>query len=75
MSCRDLIMESFTPEQWESLEFIVADIPCLASIGSNSKSRTLSLLRTRIVMHLELKPDQARNGPAGSVTYHSAIAP
>lgn len=36
LSCRAIVMETFTQEQWESLEFIVADDPRLASLISQT---------------------------------------
>jgi hypothetical protein len=32
LSCRDLVMATFTEEQWENFAFVVADNPRLASL-------------------------------------------
>lgn len=41
LSCRDIIMSTFTPEQWENFAFVVADNPRIASYFSQaSNSRT-----------------------------------
>lgn len=37
LSCRSIVMETFTQEQWETFEFIVADDPKLASLISQRK--------------------------------------
>lgn len=42
LSCRDIVMETFTDEQWESFEFIVADDVRLGSFASQA-----SLIRAR----------------------------
>ena len=34
LSCRELIMTTFTDEQWENFAFVVADNPKLASLVS-----------------------------------------
>ncbi len=38
LSCREILVATFTAEQWENLEFIVADDPKLASFYSQSHS-------------------------------------
>ena len=37
LSCRELVMATFTEEQWENFAFVVADNPKLASILSQAK--------------------------------------
>jgi hypothetical protein len=34
LSCRELVMTTFTDEQWENFDFVVADSPKLASLAS-----------------------------------------
>ena len=34
LSCREIVMTTFTDEQWENFNFVVADIPKLASLAS-----------------------------------------
>ena len=36
LSCRQLVMETFTPEQWESFAFVIADNPRLASLAAQA---------------------------------------
>lgn len=38
LSCRELVMTSFTDEQWENFAFVVADNPKLASLVSQVRS-------------------------------------
>ncbi len=38
LSCRAIIVETFSDEQWENFEFIVSDDPKLASLFSQAKS-------------------------------------
>jgi hypothetical protein len=38
LSCRELIMTTFTDEQWENFAFVVADNPRLASLISQGNS-------------------------------------
>lgn len=40
LSCRKMIMETFTDEQWENFDFIVTDNPKLSSLFSQSHSIT-----------------------------------
>lgn len=37
LSCRAILIETFTDEQWENFEFIVSDNPKLASLFSQAK--------------------------------------
>lgn len=37
LSCRAILMETFTDEQWENFEFIVADDPKLSSLFSQAQ--------------------------------------
>ena len=41
LSCRELVMTSFTDEQWENFAFVVADNPKLASLVSQISSYSL----------------------------------
>ena len=41
LSCRELIMTTFTDEQWENFAFVVADNPRLASLISQGNSLDL----------------------------------
>lgn len=34
LSCREIVMTTFTDEQWENFNFVIADIPKLASLAS-----------------------------------------
>jgi hypothetical protein len=34
LSCREFVMTTFTDEQWENFDFVVADSPKLASLAS-----------------------------------------
>ena len=36
LSCREIVMTTFTDEQWENFNFVVADIPKLASLASQA---------------------------------------
>jgi hypothetical protein len=38
LSCRKLIMTTFTDEQWENFAFVVSDIPKLASLISQANT-------------------------------------
>jgi hypothetical protein len=38
LSCRELVMTSFTDEQWENFAFVVSDDPKLASLMSQANS-------------------------------------
>ena len=38
LSCRELIMTTFTDEQWENFAFVVSDIPKLASLISQANT-------------------------------------
>ena len=38
LSCRELVMTSFTDEQWENFAFVVADNPRLASLVSQVRN-------------------------------------
>ena len=38
LSCRDLVVKSFTDEQWENFAFVVADSPALASLVSQAST-------------------------------------
>lgn len=40
LSCRRIVVETFTPEQWENLEFLAADNPRLASLLSQATAIT-----------------------------------
>lgn len=40
LSCREILISSFTPEQWENLEFVVADNPKLAGFISQVRRPT-----------------------------------
>jgi len=42
LSCRELIMATFTDEQWENFAFVVADNPKLASLVSQVNTRNLA---------------------------------
>ena len=44
LSCRELIMKTFTDEQWENFAFVVADNPKLASLIS--QANTLNIRHT-----------------------------
>ena len=37
LSCRAILVETFTDEQWESFEFVVSDDPKLASLFSQAR--------------------------------------
>ena len=41
LSCRELIMTTFTDEQWENFAFVVSDNPKLASLISQAHTRNL----------------------------------
>ena len=36
LSCREIVMTTFTDEQWDNFNFIVADSPKLASLASQA---------------------------------------
>jgi len=36
LSCREIVMSTFTDEQWDNFNFVVADIPKLASLASQA---------------------------------------
>jgi hypothetical protein len=42
LSCRELIMATFTDEQWENFAFVVADNPKLASLMSQANTQNLA---------------------------------
>jgi hypothetical protein len=42
LSCRELIMTTFTDEQWENFAFVVADNPKLASLMSQANTQNLA---------------------------------
>ena len=42
LSCRQLVMETFTPEQWESFAFVIADNPRLASLAAQANGIELA---------------------------------
>ena len=44
LSCRELVMTSFTDEQWENFAFVVADNPKLASLVSQARHAKISQL-------------------------------
>jgi hypothetical protein len=41
LSCRKLIMTTFTDEQWDNFAFVVSDNPRLASLVSQANTSTL----------------------------------
>ena len=41
LSCRELIMTTFTDEQWENFSFVVSDNPKLASLVSQASTLNL----------------------------------
>ena len=36
LSCREIVMTTFTDDQWDNFNFIIADIPKLASLASQA---------------------------------------
>ena len=45
LSCRGLVMSTFTEEQWENFAFVVADDPKLASLLSQLQSTSSGYTR------------------------------
>ena len=44
LSCRELVMSTFTEEQWENFAFVIADNPKLASLLSQASDLNLEHL-------------------------------
>jgi hypothetical protein len=53
LSCRELIMATFTGEQWENFAFVVADNPKLASLLSRVNTIDAQRAESPLLEHME----------------------